>query len=426
MEDIIVMSARELKRLHVICKVLERRLTRAKAAEILRLSTRQIKRLVKRVRGAGDKGIIHGLRGKRSNRKLPDDLKQKVIDLYKKKYPDFGIIFANEKLREMDAIEISNQTLRNWLIETGLWQKTRKVKTHRQWRERKAYFGEMVQMDGSQHAWLEDRGHKMVLMACIDDATNNIYGRFYDYEGAIPAMDCFKRYIKRYGLPQSLYIDKHTTYKSPRQLTPEEELEGVTEPLSAFGMALKGLGVERIHANSPQAKGRIERLFETLQDRLVKEMRLAGIKTKDEANEFLKWYLPVHNRRFGVAPAKKGDLHRPAPVGIDLNKVLCIRTKRALRNDFTVAHNKRLYQILDMVSAKSAVVEERTDGRTLITHNGRVLRFKEILSRPERPKKPFIYKSRKKYIPSQDHPWRKSSPYPKKGTFLNVQTRGHF
>lgn len=428
MEDIIVMSVKELKRLHVIRRVLERRLTQAKATEILGLSTRHIKRAVKRVRSAGDRGIIHGLRGKPSNRRLPEGLREKVIDLYKRKYPDFGITFANEKLREIDAIEISNQTLRNWLIEAGLWQKTRKVKKHRQWRGRKEYFGEMVQMDGSHHDWLEGRGPEMVLMWYIDDAGNNVFGRFYDYEGTIPAMDCFKRYIRHYGLPQSLYIDKHTTYKSPRQLTPEEELEGVTEPLSEFGRALKELGVERIHANSPQAKGRIERSFRTLQDRLVKEMRLAGIKTKDEANEFLKGYLPVHNRRFDVAPAKKGDLHRPIPEGLNLDEVLCIKTKRALRNDFTVAHNKKLYQVVEPVNRNKVVVEERLDGRLLITHNGQALRFKEITTRAikEKPSKPFIYKPRKRYIPPKDHPWRRYSPYPQKGTFLNVQTRGHF
>ncbi len=254
MEDIIVMSAEELKRLHVINSVMERQMTQAKAAEILGLSTRQIKRAVRRVRSAGGKGIVHRLRGKPSNRRFPEGLRQKVICLYKKKYPDFGITFANEKLREIDAIEVSGQTLRNWLIEAGLWQKTRKIKKHRQWRERKEYFGEMVQMDGSHHDWLEGRGPWLVLMGYIDDATNNVYGRFYDYEGTLPAMESFKRYARRYGLPQSVYLDRHSTYKSAAKPTIEDDLAG-TPPQSQFERALDELGVRVIHATSPQAKG---------------------------------------------------------------------------------------------------------------------------------------------------------------------------
>lgn len=416
-KDIIAMSVKEFKRLHVIKKVLDKELTQIKAAVVLELTERQVRRVVRRVRKEGDKGITHKSRGKPSGRRFPEEIKGRVIRLYRDKYPDFGPVFANEKLREVEAIEVSDQTLRNWLIEAGLWQRTRKVKTHRQWRERKEYFGEMVQMDGSHHDWLEGRGPKLVLMGCIDDATNNVYGRFYDYEGTLPAMDSFKRYARRYGLPHGVYLDRHSTYKSTAKPTIEDDLAG-RQPQSQFERALDELGVRVIHATSPQAKGRIERSFRTLQDRLVKEMRLAGIKTKDEANEFLKGYLSVHNRRFGVAPAKQGDLHRPIPQGLDLNKVLCIKTKRALRNDFTIAHDKRLYQILDHVNTKGVIVEERMDGRILITYNGMVLRFKEIFARPEKPKKPFTYKPRKRHIPPKDHPWR-NYPLPLKNrTFL--------
>lgn len=250
-------------------------------------------------------------------------------------------------------------------------------------------------MDGSHHDWLEGRAPKMVLMDYIDDATSNVYGRFYDYEGTIPAMDSFKRYVKRYGLPQSVYLDKHTTYKSPAKPTIEDDLAG-RKPMSQFERAMNELGVEVIHANSPQAKGRVERGFGTLQDRLVKEMRLEGIKTKEDANRFLGSYLPMHNKRFGVKAAMEGDLHRAVAEGLDLDEFLCIKTKRALRNDFTVAHDKRLYQILEGVSAKGVVVEEKINGRMLIKHNGAALRFKEITVRPEKPKK--------KHIPPKDHP----------------------
>lgn len=418
--DIIVMSAKEIRRLGVIHKILERRLTQVEASEILDLTARQVKRIVKRIRREGDKGLMHKSRGRPSNRRYPVDLKEQVLEYYKKGHHDFGPTLANEKFKEISDIEISAQTFRNWLIEAGLWQKSRKARTHRQWRERKGHFGEMLQMDGSHHDWLEGRGPELVLMACIDDAASNTFFRFYDYEGTIPAMDCFKRYVRRCGFPQSVYLDRHTTYKSPRRLTAEEELEGVTEPLSEFERALKELGVKLIHANSPQAKGRVERLFKTLQDRLVKEMRLKGIKTKDEANRFLeKGYIEGHNRRFSVLPVKEGDLHRSLLEGFDLDGVLCIKTKRTLRNDWTVAHNKKLYQVIAPVNTKKVVVEERLNGKLFLTYNGQALGYKEITTRPmkEKPSKPF--KIRKKYIPPKDHPWRRYPLQLDKGTFLN-------
>ena len=415
-EDIIRMSQKELKRLHVIRKVLEGQLYQVEAAAFLSLSVRQTRRLVKRVGLEGDMGLAHKSRGKPSARRTSLEVKEKAIRLYRDKYMGFGPVLASEKLSERDGIGVSDETLRNWLIESGDWKKERKKRAHRQWRERKERFGEMLQMDGSHHDWLEGRGPGLVLMGCIDDATGKAFGRFYGYEGTMPAMDCFKRYARRYGLARSVYLDKHTTYKSPGKLTPEEELRGLIEPQSQFERALNELGVEVIHANSPQAKGRIERLFKTLQDRLVKEMRLRGIKTKEEANRFLGGYLARHNKRFGRLPSAEGDLHGTAPD--DLDEFLCIKTKRALRNDFTIAHEGKLYQILESVRARELAVEEKIDGRMLIKHNGGVLRFKEISARPprEKPLKPF--KARKKYIPPKDHPWRKHSPVAKKRTFL--------
>ena len=185
-------------------------------------------------------------------------------------------------------------------------------------------------------------------MGYIDDAAGKTFARFYDYEGTIPAMDSFKRYSKKYGLPMSVYLDKHSTYKSTAKPTIEDELNDV-EPLSQFERALKELGVEVSHAHSPQAKGRIERLFRTFQDRVVKEMRLRGIRAIEEGNQFLEGYLPLYNRRFSVCPKEKEDFHGPVPKGVDLDAILCVKTERALRNDFTVAHNKKLYQIEDTI-----------------------------------------------------------------------------
>jgi hypothetical protein len=266
----------------------------------------------------------------------------------------------------------------------------------------------MVQMDGSHHNWFEGRRPKCVLMGYIDDATGRIYCRFYEYEGTIPAMDSFKRYIRAHGIPMSVYFDKHTTYKSPAEPSIEDEING-TKPLSEFGRALRELGVNLIHAHSPQAKGRVERMFNTLQDRLVKEMTLRGIHTIEEANRYLKIYLSSHNKRFSVKPKEQNDLHRDVPKGLNLDNILCIRTERTLRNDATIAHNGKLYQIQEAVKSKKVLVQERVNGTMLITQNDARLKFKEITTRPQKQQKPDrILRKRKIHIPSVDHPWRKS------------------
>ena len=406
--DIITMRQEELRRLHIIKKVLTKELKQVEAAEKVNLSYRQTKRVIRRVREEGDKGIIHKSRGQPSKRKVSDKTKDKVIKLYQQKYYDFGPTFANEKLFEIDKIKIGVQTLRNWLMESGLWRVTRKRKKYRQWRERKHHFGEMVQLDGSHHPWFEDRGPECVLEGYIDDATSDKYGRFYEYEGTIPAFDSLKRYIKRNGIPHSIYLDKHSTYKSTKKPTIEDQLNN-REFLSQFERAAKELGIRIIHANSPQAKGRIERSFKTDQDRLVKEMRLAGISTIKEANKFLKSYWPKHNKKFAVKPLKQNNMHRPVPEGRDLDAILCRKTEHPLRNDFTIVHNKKLYQILDRIAGKKLTVEERISGAVYITYKGSRLKYKKITVRPlkERPKPQL--KLRKVYRPSPEHPWRNAS-----------------
>lgn len=396
----------ELRRLHVIQKVLERGIKQVEAAEILSLSGRQIRRIVKRIRSEGSRGIIHRSRGRPSNRRIPGKIRDKVIQLYRKLYSDFGPTLASEKLLERDGIRVNDETLRMWLIEAGDWKKTRKRRGHRQWRERKHHYGEMVQMDGSHHDWFEGRGPGCVLMGYIDDAKGVVFGRFYGYEGTLPAMDSFKRYIKKYGLPLSVYLDKYKTYKSTAKPTIQDELNDV-EPLSDFERALRELGVEVKHANSPQAKGRIERLFGTFQDRLVKEMRLRGIRTLEEANIFLEEYLPIYNRRFSVSPKERDNLHRPLGRGLDLDAILCKKTERTLRNDFTVAHNSKLYQVEEAIQASKVMVQDRIDGSLRIYYKDRALRFREITERPLREKKPLaLTKRTKPYTPPPHHPWR--------------------
>ena len=414
--DIIMASQKELKRLHIVRKVLDKELKQVEAKDVLNLSDRQIRRIVRTVRREGDRGIVHKSRRKPSNIAIPKRIKARTISLYKEKYKGFGPTFANEKLLEIDKIEIGTQTLRNWLIAEGEWKVSRGHKEHRQWRERKQCFGEMVQMDGSHHDWLEGRGTKLVLMGYIDDAAGKTFGRFYDYEGTMPAMDSFKKYIEKNGIPNSIYLDKHTTYKSNGKPTKEDELNN-RKPLSQFERACEELGVDVIHADSPQAKGRIERLFRTFQDRLIKEMRLRGIKTKEEANEFLEEYLPIYDERFSVEPAKKTNLHRAVQEGANLDDILCRKTVRVLRNDWTISHDNKLYQVENRVRAKKVLVCEHIDGRISIENKGETLNHREITNRPKRAndKKPlYEFKIRKVYIPPKDHPWRryKTRSYP--------------
>lgn len=431
-KDIVTMSQEELKRLSVIHKAIDGRITQVEAGEILNISDRQARRIIVRVQEEGDKGVVHRSRGQPSHNAIDVRMKKKALRLCRVAYEGFGPTLASEKLFERDKIKISRETLRQWLKRENLPYKDRKKRPHRQWRQRKEHFGQMVQMDGSHHDWFEGRGPWCVLMGYIDDATGIPFAKFCPYEGSLTAMDSFKGYIKKHGIPSSVYLDKHPTYKSTRKPTIEDELLN-KEALSQFGRALGELGVELIYANSPQAKGRIERLFETFQDRVIKEMRLRKIGSIEAANSFLEYYLPVFAKRFGVPAAKEGDIHRPLPKDIDLDRILCVKTERTLNNDFTIAHDKNLYQVLDNTMARKLMVEERIDGSMIMRYKDTVLRFKEITNRP--PKKAYEFKGmRKAYTPSENHPWRRSKINPqrqrysqRKGAVSNTNLKtGHF
>jgi transposase len=406
-EDRVIMRVKELRRVHVIRHTMEKKLTQVKAGTLLGLTTRHIRRLIARVEQAGDQGLAHRGRGKPSNRRIAARVKATVLRLYEQRYEDFGPTLAAEKLTERHGITLSDETLRRWLRERGIDHFTRRTRPHRAWRERKAHVGELIQLDGSHHDWFEGRGPRCVLMAYIDDASSRVFARFYEYEGTIPAMDSCTRYVTRHGIPLAIYADKHTTYQSPASPSVEEQLAGVT-PTSQFGRALGELGVELIPAHSPQAKGRVERLFKTVQDRLVKELRLAGIATIEAANRFVEEWLPIFNRRFAVQPAQATDLHRPRPARGDLDRILCIKTTRCLRKDFTIAHQGRLYQIHDTLRATHVLVEEHMDGTMRITHQGRTLGFHAITSRPMKAAEAKkVHRPRCPVTPRPDHPWRK-------------------
>lgn len=409
-KDIIMATQEELKRLNVIHKVLDNRISQIEAASILSLSDRHVRRLAVCIAKEGDKGIIHKSRGRPAHNRTKDKIKKKALSLCKNIYEGFSPTLASEKLFERDKINVSRELLRRWFIEEHIAYQSRKMRPHRNWRERKANYGQMVQSDGSHHDWFEGRGPWCVLMGHIDDATSVVSAEFHDHEGTLPFMASFKSYIKDKGIPISVYIDRHTTYKSNKKPSIEDELEN-REPLTQVGRALEELGVEAIFAYSAPAKGRIERLFRTFQDRLIKEMRLRKIKSIEEANRFLKEYLPVYNKRFSVSAAKEADLHRPIPKGIDLDRILCKKTPRAIKNDFTVAHDKKLYQILDNTKAKEVIVEEYVNGRMAMYHKDTSLRFKEITYRPKKVKEQpkFVFTLRKTYTPPKNHPWRRAA-----------------
>ena len=405
-EDRVIMSVKEHRRVSVIRQTREKKLTQVKAGTLLGLTPRHIRRLIERVAQAGDQGLAHRGRGKPSNRQIPEKVQTKALTLYAQRYGDVGPTLAAEKLAERHGITISAETVRGWLLAKGVTHFQRRKRPHRAWRERKAHVGELLQLDGSHHDWLEGRGPRCVLMAYIDDASSRVLARFYEYEGTIPAMDSFRRYVTRYGIPLAVYADRHTTYQSPAKPTVEEQLAG-REPLSQFGRALSELGVELIPAHSPQAKGRVERLFKTVQDRLVKELRLAGVSTLEAANRFLDGYLPIYNRRFSVQPAQPADLHRPRPASRELDRSLCIKTTRCLRRDWTVAHHGHLSQVQTNIRATHVQVEERVEGTRRMTHHGRPLALHAITSRPMKAvEAKKVHRPRCPVTPRPDHPWR--------------------
>jgi hypothetical protein len=409
--DSITMSQRELQRLPVIEAVQARRITQVEAAGCLGLSERQIRRLQTRVRQAGPQGLTHRGRGRPSNHRYPAALRRRVLAVMRERYTDFGPTLACEKLAALHRIQLSDETLRQWMRHAGMAAGCRRPRPHRQWRERKACWGEMVQMDGSHHAWLEGRGPRLVLMGYIDDATNRVYARFYDYEGTLPALDSFARYARRYGLPQSVYVDRHTTYRSPGKRTLEDELAGLARPQSQFERALSELGVRVIPAYSPQAKGRIERLFGTFQDRVVKELRLAQVTTREAANRFLARYLPAYNRRFKRLPLQAADLHRPLPARQVWQRILAIREQHALRNDNTVQHETKTYLLRESWNGHRPTTiqaERRLNGKLYLLDEERVLRYREVQERPLALPPPHARPSgsQRRRTPAPDHPWR--------------------
>jgi len=427
------MSNREIDKLKVIQNTIDGRLTWPQSAAILSLSERQIGRLCAKVRREGNRGIIHGLKGRVSNHRLPEGVINKAIRLVKSRYPDFMPTFANEKLLENHKIKISVNTLRKAMIKEGIYR-PRKVKPkHRSWRPRRSCVGMLVQLDGSDHNWFENRGPRCVFLTFIDDATSRVlYGRFIPVEDTINLLRCAKEYLKINGRPVAIYVDKDSIYKVNRQASVEEELRDKV-PLSQFARAMTELGINMIFADSPQAKGRVERGFKTHQDRLVKELRLAGISDIAQANKFLdEIYMPKYNSRFAVAPASPVNAHRALLKTHNLEGALCIKTVRTLACDYTLRYKNQFLQItaeqeVRIRPGNKVLIEERLDTSLHLMFKGKYLRFKAIDKRPYRGyyaanksvlramEKPSVGTS----VPGKDHPWRR---FPlKKPVFLQRQ-----
>jgi len=414
-KELITLTRQEHERLAVIKRVLKREIRQAEAADLLNLTERQVRNLRDKMREKGVRGMAHGNRGRSSPRKMSLELEERIVKIVRERYEDFKPKLASEKLWAKEGIRVSDEKLRRVMIAHGLWRARRRRGPVHVWRERKGRYGEMVQMDGSHHPWLEGRGPKLVLMGFIDDATNRAWGRFYAYEGVWPAMDALRGYIRRWGVPQSLYLDRHSTYKTTRQPSTEELLRG-QEAQTQFERAAGELGIRIIHAYSPQAKGRIERLFGTLQDRLVKDMRLAGIATLEQANLFLDGFWPQFNEQFGKEARETGNLHRPLLKTVNLREVFCLKGTRTINSGYLVRWHGRLLTIQDPtlgMARRPAQVLELPDGQVLIRFNGRNLAFREIPpeeARPApscRPKPPKPKTGR--YIPPTNHPWRRSN-----------------
>lgn len=347
-QERILLSQKELDRLKVLHEVKDGHLTQAEGALQLKLSERWVREMVRRLRKRGDRAVMHGLRGKRSNRRLAKKESQRAVKIYQAEYADFGPTLAAEYLAEKHKIAVSKETLRKWLIEAGVWKvKPRQVKQVHTWRPRRSCRGELVQWDTSIHDWLEGRSREPVkLIAMIDDASSELFARFVAEDSTVEHMKVLRMYLHGHGRPMAFYTDKAGLFRvNPRRLGYGEEMsrEGETQ----IGRALRELGIELIHAHSPQAKGRVERCFGTLQDRLVKGLRKADVKTLAEGNRYLeKVFLPMWKKRFAQKPSSALDAHRPLGEQQHLNSILSHVESRRVANDYTVSWSGKHYQIL--------------------------------------------------------------------------------
>jgi hypothetical protein len=371
------MSRKKIDRLDVIRRVNERRLTQVKAAQLLGLGPRQVGRLCAAYGRHGPPGLVSRQRGKASNRRLPAALQTRALELVRERYADFGPTLAGEKLRELHGVDVSRETLRKWMAEAGIWltRDKRAARAH-QPRHRRACLGELVQIDGSPHAWFEDRGPSCSLLVYVDDATGRLMElRFVKVESTFDYFASTAAYLMRHGKPVAFYSDKHSIFRLHH-----EGATGRAQGLTQFGRALSDLNIDIICANTPQAKGRVERMNKTLQDRLVKELRLRGISNMDDGNAFAPEFMADYNRRFARAPQVAHDAHRPLQAGEDLAQTFSWQEERTMSRNLTV-HFKRVTYLVEPgpetlpLGGKRVRVREWEDGRVEILCAGRTLPY---------------------------------------------------
>ena len=435
-EERISLSVRERERLKVLQQVEEGHVKQIAAARRLRLTDRQVRRLLARLRSQGDRGIVHRLRGRRSNRKIPEALTQRALrQLRQARYAGFGPTLAAEHLASQ-GLQVSHETLRQWMSAAGLWQiRSRRVQQVHVWRPRRSTFGELLMMDSSPYRWLEERGPASHLIAMIDDASSRVWGRLVEHDSTEENLRTLGGWLERYGRPLALYTDKNSLFVTSRPTQRQEQLQN-TPARTQFGRALAELDIEWIAAHSPQAKGRIERLFGTLQDRLVKEMRLAEINSLEAANRFLEIsFWPFWAQRFAVEPARSGDAHRRLERTHRLEEILSVRVARTLACDHTVSWQGQRWgvpreNICAGLRGAATEIERRLDGSHWLRFRNRYLPLQACPAAPrsaspsglrpaglaEQRAKPSNKIKPKYHVPA-DHPWRKSW----KRTFLSCE-----
>lgn len=413
--------SKEKQKFEVITSLLERKITNGEAAKRLGLSIRQIQRVKTGIKKHGILALIHKLKGKPSNHQLNQTIKIRVLSLVKEKYVDFHPTLASEKLQEYHQLYINPETLRLWMIEDGLWKvrKQQDVDYHA-WRERREYFGELEQFDGSYHLWFEERlldeygnPQEVCLLASIDDATGEITHAKFDFnESVVAVFNFWIEYVKSLGKPLGIYLDKFSTYKISHKMAVDN-----FELITQFQKAMKLLDIQVINANSPEAKGRVERLFGTLQDRLVKELRLLGINTIKDGNTFLQEvFIPKFNAKFSVVAKKEGDVHRQLTQKekIQLKSIFSIKSTRRVNFDFTIQFKNHFYQLEEVqpvtLRPKEKVLVEEWLNKTIhFKFRGKYLKVFILPERPKKiPRQPVILTSHPlNWKPSPNHPWRR-------------------
>lgn len=412
-----IMTTIERLRLKVIEELTEGKINGTTAAVKLNLSVRQVKRLKNVFKEKGVKGLIHKARGQIGTRKTCVSVEKKIVEIITEKYSDFGPLLAWEKIEEIHRIKIGRETVRQIMIRNNIWEsKKRRRSQYFSWRDRRSSYGELEQFDGSYHDWFEGRNPlvpEACLLATIDDATGKITNAKFDYNESVTAVFSFwSEYISQNGIPVEIYLDKFSTYKINHKSAVDN-----FELMTQFKRAMKELGTNIISANTPQAKGRIERLFETLQDRLVKEMRLTNINTIEDANRFLKdKFIPWYNERYAVIPKSNNNCHRKLDIstGIKLKSIFAKHYAREINNDFTVYYRSRYYQLEEIqpttvFKGDKVLIEVRLNNSIKIKYKGHYLNFIELPDKPLKVKSnPVVLTEHKSnWTPPVDHPWRK-------------------